>query len=379
MVYEILYYTWICKNSSSVSQNDKMENSNCHKTRLNKRPMFLAGDVGGTKTRLALYQLEDRRSIRRQIDTFVSRDYRSLEEVVRVFLERQKTSVTRACFGVPGPVVNGEARATNLPWKLNEKQISKALNIPNIRLINDLVATATAVPNLTSDRLLTLHEGELSNTVNKDLQGDHSKNPKIEDGTFGVLAPGTGFGQAFIYNRSGQRHIIASEGGHADFAPTNEIEIGLFQYLKLKYNRVSYERVLSGPGLVNIYNFLKDTGHASEPPELRERLREEDPGKVITTAGKTGEYGLCVKTLDIFASILGAQAGNMVLTLMATGGIYLGGGIPAGIYKKLADGTTVNSYLKKGRLAYLVEKTPLYVVLDDHTALLGAAYIASES
>jgi glucokinase len=341
--------------------------------------MILAGDVGGTKTRLAFCQLEDGRIIRQQTDTFISRDYSCLEEVVQDFINKYGVSVTKSCFGVPGPVVNGEAKATNLPWKLNEKQISQALNIPTIKLINDLVATAAAVPNLTSDELLTLQEGKLSNTAKKDLQGNHSKMPEIEDATFGVLAPGTGLGQAFIYNSSDQRHIIASEGGHADFAPTNEIEIGLFQYLKLKYNRVSYERILSGPGLVNIYNFLKDTGYASEPPELSKRLREEDPGKVITTTGKTGEYELCVKTLDIFASILGAQAGNMVLTLMATGGIYLGGGIPAGIYKKLADGTTVNSYLNKGRLSYLVKNTPLYVILDDHAALLGAAYIASES
>ena len=341
--------------------------------------MFLAGDIGGTKTRLALYQMENGRLIRQNIDTFASQDYRSLEEVVQIFLERQKTLVTKSCFGVPGPVVNGEAHATNLPWKLNEKQISQSLNIPTVRLINDLVATAAAVPNLTSDKLLTLHEGKLFNTAKKGLQNNHSKMPEMEDVTFGVLAPGTGLGQAFIYNSSGQRHIIASEGGHADFAPTSEIEIGLFQYLKLKYNRVSYERILSGPGLVNIYNFLKDTGFAPEPPELEKRLREEDSGMVITTTGKTGEYELCVKTLDIFASVLGAQAGNMVLTLMATGGIYLGGGIPAGIYKKLADGTTVNSYLNKGRLSYLVKNTPLYVILDDHTALLGAAYIASES
>lgn len=324
--------------------------------------MFLAGDVGGTKTRLALYRLEDSKLIREQTDTFVSHDYSSLDEVVRSFLSRHKISVTKSCFGVPGPVVNGEAQATNLPWILKEKHISQALNIPAVKLVNDLVATAAAVPYLTSDDLCTLHEG---------------KAQKAEEATFGVLAPGTGLGQAFLYVKSGQHYLMASEGGHIDFAPTTEIEFDLLQYLKSKYIHVSYERVLSGPGLFNIYTFLKDRGFAAEPPELRKRLSEEDPGRVITSSGRTGEYVLCAKALDIFASVLGAQAGNLVLTLIATSGIYLGGGIVANNYKKLADGTTVSSYLNKGRLSNLVKNTPLYVILDDHAALLGAAHMAS--
>lgn len=340
--------------------------------------MILAGDVGGTKTRLALYQFEDGELIRQQTETFVSRDHSSLDEVVRIFLDRHKATVTRSCFGVPGPVVNGEARATNLPWKLKEEQISRALHIPTIRLVNDLVATAAAVPNLQPEDLLTLHEGKPP-AAEKNVRGNHNKMTESENVALGVLAPGTGLGQAFIYFDSGQRHIIASEGGHADFAPTNEIEIKLLQYLKSRYDHVSYERILSGPGLVNIYTFLKDTGYALEPSELGRRLREEDPGMVISHAGMVEKNELCVKTLDIFASILGAQAGNLVLTLMATGGVYLGGGIPARIYEKLADGTTVGSYLNKGRLSYLTENTPLYVILDDHTALRGAACIAIES
>jgi len=334
--------------------------------------MILAGDVGGTKTRLAFCRLEDGRITRQQTDTFVSRDYSCLEEVVQNFIDKYGVSVDKSCFGVPGPVVNGEAKATKLPWHFKEKQISKDLNIPTVRLVNDLVATAAAVPHLMPEDLHVLHDGK------QPVQNDSGGTEKRES-VIGVLAPGTGLGEAFVYTTAGQRYIMASEGGHTDFAPTNEEEVKLFQYLMSKHDHVSYDRILSGPGLNSIYTFLKDTGFAPEPPELEKRLREEDPGKVITTTGKTGEYELCVKTLDIFASILGAQAGNMVLTLMATGGIYLGGGIPAGIYKKLADSTTVNSYLNKGRLSYLVKNTPLYVILDDHTALLGAAYIASES
>jgi len=339
--------------------------------------MILAGDVGGTKTRLAFCQLENGRIIRQQTDTFVSRDYSCLEDVVQEFINKYDVSVTKSCFGVPGPVVNGEAKATKLPWHFKEERISNELNIPTVKLVNDLVATAAAVPHLMPEDLYVLYEGEpYSSTAEGQSQNSGSGN---KEDVIGVLAPGTGLGQAYVYTNASQRYIMASEGGHADLAPTNEQEVKLFQYLKSKYDHVSYDRVLSGPGLNSIYTFLKETGFAPEPPELEKRLCEEDPGTVITTTGKTGEYELCAEALNIFASILGAQAGNMVLNLLATGGIYLGGGIPAGIYEKLADGITVDSYLKKGRLSYLVEKTPLYVILDDHTALQGAAYIASES
>ncbi|MHC4268522.1 MAG: glucokinase [Planctomycetota bacterium] len=338
--------------------------------------MILAGDVGGTKTRLAFCQLEDGRVIRQQTETFVSRDYSCFEEVVRRFINKYEVSVTRSCFGVPGPVVNGEAKATKLPWHFREEQISKDLNIPKVKLVNDLVATAAAVPYLMPEDLHVLHECKTSGFVGNNQLLNRDNVPEKGETVIGVLAPGTGLGQAFIYTNSGQRYIMASEGGHVDFAPTNDAEVELLKYLKSKHEHVSYDRILSGPGLHSIYEFLKDTGFAVEPPELNKLLREENPGKVITTTGKTGEYELCAKALDIFASILGAQAGNMVLTLMATGGIYLGGGIPTGIYEKLADGTTVKSYLSKGRLSYLVKDTPLYVILDDHTAILGAAYIA---
>ncbi len=341
--------------------------------------MILAGDVGGTKTRLAFCQIEDGRIIKQQTETFVSLDYSCLEEVVQSFVNMHDISVTKSCFGVPGPVVNGEAKATKLPWHFKEDRISSALNIPTVKLVNDLVATAAAVPHLMPEDLYVLYEGESSGSTADDQLQNRDSGSGNGDGVIGVLAPGTGLGQAYIYTNAGQRHIMASEGGHVDLAPTNEVEVKLLQYMKSKFDHVSYDRVLSGPGLSSIYTFLKETGFASEPPELEKRLREEDPGKVITSTGKTGEYELCAEAINIFASLLGAQAGNMALNLLTTGGIYLGGGIPAGIYEKLADGITVNSYLNKGRLSYLVEKTPLYVVLDDHTALLGAAYIAAES
>ncbi len=323
--------------------------------------MILAGDTGGTKTRLALYDEQQGKLVRRQTETFGSAEFPSLEEIIRTFLSKHHTQVKKACFGVPGPVVAGRAESTNLPWVTDEAQIARTLGIVSVKLVNDLVATTSSIPFLHPDDLLTVHQGS----------------PTGSKTTFGVLAPGTGLGQAFLY-KQGERFIaLPSEGGHADFAPNSEIEIALLGYLQNKFGRVSYERLLSGPGLVNIYNFLKDTGVAAEPPELAKRLAEDDAAAVISTSGQNGEFAICVQALDIFASILGAQAGNLVLTMVATGGIYLGGGIPPKISQKLMDGTTVTAYGNKGRLSDFVKTTPLYIIRDDHAALLGSAYLAS--
>ncbi len=339
--------------------------------------MFLVGDVGGTKVRLALYELVDGELMRRQTEKFMSSDYASLDEVVRLFLDKNRTSVTISFFGVPGPIINGEAQAANLPWTLNEEQLSRALDIPDVTLVNDLVATAAAIPYLTPKDLFTLHPGGGSTLQESSGDSKPSRVLGADGRVFGVLAPGTGLGQAFLSTHLGEHSFWASEGGHADFAPTSQIEVELFTYLTSHYSHVSYERVLSGPGLVNIYQFLRDRGGGEEPPELRKRLDEEDPSYVISSSGCEGLYDLCVQALEIFASILGAQAGNMVLTMLATGGIYIGGGIIVNVYKKLAEGITVAAYLRKGRLSHVVESTPLHVILDDHAALLGAATLAS--
>jgi len=229
-------------------------------------------------------------------------------------------------------------------------------------LVNDLVATTAAVPFIRDDDLLVLH------------QGDEPSSPS----TCGVLAPGTGLGQAFLFYETGHYHVLPSEGGHADFAPVTDLEIELLKYLSTKFEHVSYERVLSGPGLVNIYNFLKDTGHAQEPAELRQQVQGEDAAAVISSNAQAGEHEICVKALDLFVSVLGAQAGNLALTLVTTGGIYLGGGIPPKICEKLADGTLLSAFLSKGRLSDFVKKVPLYVIRDDHAALLGAASLAAK-
>lgn len=325
--------------------------------------MILACDVGGTKVRLAIYSYQDNTFQRHETETYSSRNYSSLEEIVKLFLEKHQFPIESACFGVPGPVVGGSAQPTNLPWEIFEKQLVKSLGISKVKLVNDLAATTAAIPYFSTEDLMVLHPG-------------HSE--EAEEKIFAILAPGTGLGQGFLVVNSSGQHVLASEGGHTDFAPSNDLEIELFNYLKNKFGHVSYERILSGPGLINIYNFLEDENYAGEPEELAQRFQKEDPAAVISKAGQSAEFEICVKALDIFISILGAQAGNLVLTLLATSGVYLGGGIPPKICEKLKDGTTVKSYLNKGRLSYFVEKVPLYVIRDDYAALLGAASIAAK-
>lgn len=324
--------------------------------------MILVGDIGATKTRIGFYSGEGTFLYAHQAETYISYDFSSLEEVLEIFLKKYPEPVTSACFGVPGPVINNCVRTTNLPWDICEDQITRTFSISKVRLVNDLEATATAVPYLSPKDILVLYEGEKER--NKTVSA--------------VVAPGTGLGVGFIYKDSARQTVFATEGGHVDFAPTNELEIQLLKYLQIKFNRVSCERLLCGSGLVNIYIFLKDLGYASEPAELARQLEIDDPAAVISRAGQDKTYDICVKTLDIFTSILGTFAGNLVLTLFATGGIYLGGGIPPKICNKLMDGSILDAYFNKGRLSNLVKQTPLMVIRDDSAAMLGAATIASQ-
>lgn len=323
--------------------------------------MILAGDTGGTKTRLALYEQMAGSFVRRETETFVSPDFPSLQDIIRTFLARHHVSVKKACFGVPGPVVNGRAESTNLPWITDEKQITQAVGITSVRLVNDLVATTSSLPFLNAEDLLTLHPGA----------------PKGQETRFGVVAPGTGLGEGFLYKTAEQFLALPSEGGHTDFAPNTALEVELLKYLQKKFDRVSYERVLCGPGLVNIYDFLKDTGIAPEPPELAQRMRKGNPAAIISATGQNGEFEICAQTLDIFVSVLGAKAGDVALTMVTTGGVYLGGGIPPKIVQKLADGAVVEAFHNKGRLSDFMKTIPLHVIRDDHAALLGSAYLAS--
>ena len=325
--------------------------------------MILAGDVGGTKTRLSIYELLEGKPVQRANEQYSSVGSTGLAPIVQKFLADKKVSIETACFGIPGPVINGMARTTNLPWLLSERELSNELHIPNVKLVNDLVATTASIPHISLDGLITIHGGSAT-----------------RDRTVcAVLAPGTGTGQGFLCPCGGKFVAFASEGGHVNFSPTNELEDRLLLYLRDKIKgHVSVERVLSGPGLVNVYEFLKHTGAAVEPPELSAKFVAGDAPAIVASCGLSGEFEICIKALDVFSHILGSHAGDLVLTYMATGGLYLGGGIPPKIASKLVQGQTLAGYLNKGRLSDLVKSTPLHIIKDDHAALLGAASIAAD-
>lgn len=323
--------------------------------------MFLAGDVGGTKTRLAIFTAEKGKLTRKETEQYKSNAFPNLEAIIQEFLGKHPTKINNACFGVPGPVVNGTVKITNLPWQLSEKEIAKTVGFKTVKLVNDLVATAAAIPHFQPADLHVLYEGE----------------SERDKSVAAVVAPGTGLGQAMLYRTDKKTYVLPSEGGHACYAPASELEIELLLYLKRKYGIVVNERVMCGPGLYNIYEFLRESGYGEEPAELKEMFTKEDPAAVISKTGLAGQYDLCSRALDLFSSILGSHAGDMVLTLMATGGVYLGGGIPPKIISKLSEGGTVQAFLNK-KLANVVKATPLYVIKDDFAALMGAAHLASE-
>ena len=318
--------------------------------------MLLAGDVGGTKTCLAVVSPESGPRALLAETTLSSRDYPNLETLVGEFLSKVDFEISRASFGVAGPVVAGRAKITNLPWEMSEEHLGGALGFP-VRLLNDLEAIAYAVPSLEPDDLHTLNEGE-----------------PASEGAIAVIAPGTGLGEAYLTWDDSRYRAYASEGGHADFAPNNALEIELLRYLQERFGHVSYERVCSGQGIANVYAFLKDSGY-EEPVLLAERLAAvNDPTPVIVEAalGKT-PCDICTTALAVFASCLGAEAGNMALKVLATGGVYLGGGIPPRIVPVLEQPRFMKAFCYKGRLSDLMARMPVHVILNPWAALLGAA------
>ena len=320
--------------------------------------MILAGDVGGTKVHLALYDFSNGKLAYTRDQRYPAKDYSGLEEIVKEFLGAEK--VTAACFGVPGPVRDGRLRLTNLPWTLDSRELSTNLEIGNVFLINDLEANGYGVAELSADQIYTLSEGDASQTGNRAL-----------------LAAGTGLGEALLIWNGRTHTPHPSEGGHTDFAPRNEDEIDLLRFLKQKYNgRISYERVISGMGLTNIYEFLREVRGVDEPVWLAERIANEDPNAVITELALAGKSEICEKTLDMFVSSYGAEAGNLALKLLSVGGVYIGGGIAPRILEKLKDGTFMKAFTDKGRLSQLLINMPVRVILESRAALLGAAAYA---
>lgn len=321
--------------------------------------MLLAGDIGGTKTNLAFFAAEQGWKKPFAEASFPSGHYASLEAIVQEFQNQHHVSIEHASFGVAGPVVDGRATITNLPWVLEEKHLKQALNIPSVSLLNDLVATACGVPDIEEEYVYTLNAGHA-----------------VPRGAIAVVAPGTGLGEAFLTWEGTRYRAHTSEGGHADFAPADALQLELLRYLHLRYKHVSFERVCSGRGLPNIYAFLKESGHASEPPWLTTQLAQaQDPTPVIVNNALDKEHAcdICTQTLELFVSILGAEAGNMALKVLATGGVYLGGGIPPRILPFLSEGRFMQAFLRKGRLSDVLIPVPVYVILNANIALLGAA------
>jgi glucokinase len=322
--------------------------------------MILAGDVGGTKVHLALYNFAGGRLAPVRDEKFPAHEYASLDDVVKKFLAEEDGSsdnIVAACFGCPGPVRDGRLKLTNLPWTLDARDLRNSLGIEHIFLINDLEANGYGIPELAPESVFTLHEGDPQSV-----------------GHQGLVSAGTGLGQALlIYDAKTRKHLpLPSEGGHTDFAPRNEREIALLRYLQRTLNgRVSFERVVSGLGIKNIYAFLRDDQKMDEPDWLRERLSKEDPNAVIGTCAEDGSSEICAETMRMFVSSFGAEAGNVAL-----GGIYLGGGIAPKILKTMQNGEFTKAFLDKGRMAPILESVPVRIILDDTCALLGAAAYA---
>jgi len=321
--------------------------------------MLLAGDIGGTKTNLGIYSPDKGPREPLFESTFSSSQYYNLEMLVSEFLSQVSITIDYASFGVAGPVVSGRARITNLPWLIEEDQLIRSLRLKSVRLFNDLEAIAYGVNLLQKDDLHTLNKG--------------MPTPR---GTLAVIAPGTGLGEAFLMWDGERYRAYPSEGGHADFGPNSDLEIGLLCSFQKKFGHVSYERICSGHGLPNIYTYLKESGYAEEPAWLAEQLAAtDDPTPCIVNAALNTEKPckLCVTTLSLFVSTLGAEAGNLALKVMATGGVYLGGGIPPRIISLLDKGAFMEHFTNKGRFSDLVSRIPVHVICNPKIALMGAA------
>ena len=318
--------------------------------------MILAGDIGGTKTVLAIYDAsaEPLKIIREAV--FKSRDFPQFDQILHQFLEDSPPVPIRAiCLGVAGPIRNGECKTTNLPWRLSENALAKKFGVEKVRLLNDLEAAAYGMLFLKEGEMVMLNAGN------------------AEKGNIAVIAAGTGLGEALLYWNGEAYSPMASEGGHADFAPQSDQETALFQYLRKEFGHVSCERILSGPGLYNIYCFLRDTGFAKEPEWLTAKLSQEDKSAVVSAMGLAQKDTNCVEALSLFASLYGAEAGNLALKFFAIGGVFVGGGIAPKILSKLQDGAFMRGFTEKGRYSDLMRAIPVHVAQNSRAPLIGAA------
>jgi glucokinase len=348
--------------------------------------MILAGDIGGTKTILALFDWKTERvePVRERI--FPSAEFKSLEDVITEFLKPPETApppteeeepaeaadipaavseeppvIEAACIGVAGPCLDNRCRTTNLPWVVDGHEVSKRFKIEQVRLLNDLEATAYGLLVLRQDEMIVLNPG----------------GPNRPGAAMALIAAGTGLGEAILYGDGTAYHPMPSEGGHCSFAPTSDLEIDLLRHLRGSYLHVSFERILSGAGLAAIYEFLRDTKR-NEPTWLAERIKVGDPAAVIAEVGLAGQAEICKQALDLFVSIYGSEAANLALKSLSLNGLYVGGGIAPKILPKMTDGTFLRAFTAKGRYKTLLNSIPVRVILNPKTALLGAASMAAQ-
>lgn len=317
--------------------------------------MILAGDIGGTKTWLALFSdVKTRQIVKKTI--FSSQKYSSLEEIIQDFLMDIPSLPSYACFGVAGPVEKGTSRVTNLPWLIDAKKMESSLKIPHISLINDLEANAWGIRCLNEDELYVIAEGNNLNVGNQAL-----------------ISAGTGLGEAGLYF-NGKEHIpFASEGGHCNFAPSDEEETEIWRYFHSLYGHVSFERLLCGKGLTNLYNFYVDVKNGTELSEVKEKMKKEDPAKVIYEYALSKKCPTCRRAVERFLSIYGSEAGNVALKFLSLGGIYIGGGIAPKMVEMMKEGQFVRAFIDKGRFDKLLSTIRIQIIMNPHTALLGAA------
>ncbi|MFZ0211313.1 MAG: glucokinase [Candidatus Acidiferrales bacterium] len=319
--------------------------------------MILAGDVGGTNTRLAFFEQRDGQLVTIAEHIYPSRGHASLEEIVADFIAKQKLKADAGAIGIAGPIRDGVCRATNLPWVVDLRALIQRSGIPSLALINDLEANAHGIATLTPVDFEILQQG---------VPGAR--------GNAAVISPGTGLGEAGLYWDGTQHWPVASEGGHSSFAPRNELQDELLVHLRAQFGgHVSWERAVCGPGLFNLYKFLRDTGRGEEPAWLAQQIKVEDPSPVISQAALGGKSALCEKALDLFVGLLASEAGNMALKVLATGGVYIGGGIAPKILPKLKTPEFLAAFADKGRLGSTLAAMPIRVILNDRTALRGAA------
>lgn len=322
--------------------------------------IVLAGDVGGTNARIATVELNGRTARVAQQSRYPSRDYPGLTPIVRGFCEGLASRPDRACFGIACPVVGDDCTAPNLPWTINARKLADEIGIPRSTIINDFVAVGYGVELLGPADLATLQEGT-----------------PATQGPIALIGAGTGLGQGFLLWEGDHYRVLPSEGGHGDYAPHNKLQTGLLQFLHEQFGRVSWERLLSGAGMVNLYRYLLAAGAAPEQPSVCSEMEKEDPAAVITRHALAKTDCLADRALDLFCELLGAQAGNLALTVISTGGVYLAGGIAPRIAERLKSGPFLTAFRDKGRMTELLSRIPVHVITNPNVGLLGAAAVAA--